>query len=453
MSINSDLDIPVLVKAAAIARYVLILGGGAGSGNHGHAGRAGLRGGSGASHAIGKLSPFWDWSNATTVGRSLIADDGTRLSVALMDGDTPIASMVVQKHANNQWTASGTLVAIEGQGLGMEMYLDVMRYLKQTPWIKDGVLTPEFKQTDAAKALWTSLRRRTDVVAVGNGLTIKESILEGGAGSGNHAHKGRAGLRGGSTVRSSVVVVPVEVGRQPVGRRTYNAPQIVTMSDGRKWLEKDFNFAGEIDPVLGHPNRPPRFRFEHQRQAELLAYEVGQMLDVNVPETVAHGENGTRQLFVSGELALNFVGGDDNWPIDIKFNAEASMIGRMDFITGNSDRHHQNWMIDRNVVPDTGQHMLIAIDNGASMPQAWSALEKIRPGGYESHMWKILDQPLMQSSRNLRVTEPEMARLRRVATAAHLPAGYRERAQYLVEHEGVVPVDETDLISWLYLRG
>lgn len=158
------------------------LKGGAGSGNHGHIGRIGQRGGSAQKISTMGLSglgldPWVEWDSAKKIGDMYIVDDGDKLHSALIRDRKVLAKTSSRLHGGRAgipraYTMSGSESLEQGKGLGTELYIAVMKYTYPIP------ISAEFQQSESAKGLHASLKRRPDVEDLGDGRLLYQGPVK-----------------------------------------------------------------------------------------------------------------------------------------------------------------------------------------------------------------------------------------------------------------------------------
>ena len=246
-------------------------------------------------------------------------------------------------------------------------------------------------------------------------MTTIKIGLKGSSTSGNFGHAGRPGKLGGSVGKGASGAPMLEVTNRRKVDSGINNADVVTLTDGSVWLEKD-NSIGAATMSVGGSDLPTY----DQAAAEVLAYQLSKELGAIVPETYIVKDQITRQRFVEGNTALDALDRVDQE--DVLSTREGAGMVAMDFVTGNIDRRSCNWMVDAHYKP-------IAIDNGLAQPSVigMGALVDTLSQCYTYNVW--MNKPLPADL---------LAGLRRVADNTSLPSGYRARAKYAAEH-GVLP--------------
>lgn len=164
---------------------------------------------------------------------------------------------------------------------------------------------------------------------------------------------------------------------------------------------------------------------------EIMAYELGQVLGVNVPETVRlpDNEKHIRQRWAEGELGQMVLYRTD--PDRVIDHYLHPAVAALDFITNQKDRHDYNYLVQ-------SDGSIVLIDNGNTL----------HPGAttwWNSESWWNLESssPFVKAARmrDLEIPTDLTAGLRRVMYDKRFPIQVRARADYLMRY-GFPPAED-----------
>lgn len=146
---------------------------------------------------------------------------------------------------------------------------------------------------------------------------------------------------------------------------------------------------------------------------EPLMYQVGKRLDVNVPTTVTRnfgGKTYSVQRAVDGQMPYHF----GNVTHLVRDNPDFHKMALFDWLTGNTDRHDENYLIHDK---DQGQHNIHAIDHNFGFKYFKDNEEGQLDPLFNAHDLHGIQSQHRHINNNLR----------RINPAAPIPANFKEK--------------------------